>query len=328
MQAFKDYKKNIHTTVADLQHLMVQLKNLENAFLEHEETLWVISEFANDWEYWQAPDGSYRYVSPSCQKITGYLPEDFYENKNLLEDIIVSGDWHRWLEHAHTKITEHDVEPLEFEIRTKDGKTKWIQHVCQPVLNSGGDNLGVRGSNRDISSLKNLQEELKHMAGHDHLTGLANRALFMEHLEQALKSAERERSNFIVAFIDLDNFKSINDTHGHFAGDEVLKRVAADLQKMVRSNDIIARFGGDEFVGLFKVNVQDDVERIKEKILNTINTDIVCYQLEIVFSLSVGMAIYPADGTTTDKLLSKADKAMYEMKATKVANIIKQDDTD
>ena len=317
MQVFKDYKKNIQSTVTDLQHLMSELKNLENAFLEHEETLWVISEFANDWEYWEAPDGSYRYVSPSCQKITGYLPDDFYENKNLLEDIIVSGDWHRWLEHAHTMITEHEVEPLEFEIRTKEGKTKWIQHVCQPVLNSAGENLGVRGSNRDISSLKELQEELKHMAGHDDLTGLANRALFMEHLEQTLKSAERDRSNFIVAFIDLDKFKVINDTYGHFAGDEVLKRVADDLQKVVRSDDIIARFGGDEFVGIFKVNVQGDVERIKAKILNTINTKIACYQLEIVFSLSIGMAIYPADGTTVDKLMSKADKSMYEMKTSK-----------
>ena len=315
MQLFKDYKKNIQTTVADLEHLMTELKDVENAFLEYEEALWVISEFANDWEYWQSPSGVYRYVSPSCQAITGYLPEEFYENKNLLEDIIVSGDWHRWLEHAHSMIDEHEVEPLEFEIRTKDGQTKWIQHVCQPVLNTAGENLGIRGSNRDISSLKSLQEELKHMAGHDHLTGLANRALFMEHLEQTLKSAERERSNFIVAFIDLDKFKSINDTYGHFAGDEVLKRVALDLKKVVRNDDIIARFGGDEFVGIFKVNVQDDVERIKAKIVETINTEIVCFHLEIVFSLSVGMAIYPADGKTADALMTKADKAMYAMKA-------------
>jgi diguanylate cyclase (GGDEF)-like protein/PAS domain S-box-containing protein len=314
MQGFESYKRDIQSTVAGLQHLMTELKTLENAFLTHEEVLWVISEFANDWEYWQAPDGSYKYVSPSCEKITGYLPNDFYQDKNILEDIIVSGDWHRWIEHAHTMITEKEVEPLEFEIRTKGGKTKWIQHVCQPIINSSGENLGIRGSNRDISSMKELQDKLKHMAGHDDLTGLANRALFMEHLEQTLRSAERDRSNFIVAFIDLDKFKTINDTYGHFAGDEVLKRVAADLRKVVRKDDIIARFGGDEFVGIFKVNVQDDVERIKEKILDTINTDIVCYHLEIIFSLSIGMAIYPSDGTTIDVLMNKADKAMYAMK--------------
>ena len=317
MKSFKDYKNNIETTVGNLQHLMEELKQLEHAFLKHEEALWVISEFANDWEYWQAPDGTYQYVSPSCEKITGYKPEDFYKHKNLLEKIIISKDWHRWLEHAHIMITEHEVEPLEFEIRTKDGKTKWIQHVCQPVLNSADENLGIRGSNRDISSLKKLQTELKHMAGHDDLTSLANRALFMEHLEQTLKNAERDRSHFIVAFIDLDNFKNINTVYGHFAGDEVLKRVASDLEKVVRKDDIIARFGGDEFVGIFKVNVRDDMHRIKEKMMETINTDIVCYQLEIIFDFSVGMAMYPDDGTSIDKLMNSAHRALSAMKAAK-----------
>ncbi len=314
MNQFKDYKKNVQSTIADLEQSMEKLKTLENSFLEQEEALWVISEFANDWEYWQALDGSYKYVSPSCTKITGYQPKDFYANQMLLEDIIAAKDWHRWLEHNHTMIAEDEVEPLEFEIRTKNGKIKWIQHVCQPVVNSKGENIGIRGSNRDISSLKELQEELKHVAGHDHLTGLANRALLMEHLEQTMKRAERDRSIFVIAFIDLDNFKDINDTYGHIAGDEVLKRVAQDLKTFVRKDDIIARFGGDEFVGIFKINYQDDVHQIKEKMIKAINTEIVCYKFEITFSLSVGMSVYPADGTTIDKLLNHADKEMYIMK--------------
>ncbi|MBU0681763.1 MAG: sensor domain-containing diguanylate cyclase [Proteobacteria bacterium] len=309
------HKKEIQSTISSLQVLIDKLKALEESFLKQEETLFIISEFANDWEYWQDVDGNYKYVSPSCELITGYSPSDFYQDKNLLKKIIVPADWRKWQDHSHIMGQENSVEPLEFEIRTKDGEPKWIHHVCRTVTNKAGDNMGIRGSNRDISELKALQDELKHVAGHDHLTGLANRSLFLEHLQQRLKDASRGHDMFVVAFIDLDGFKEINDTYGHDAGDHVLKRVAVELKMTLRQDDIIARFGGDEFVGIFKISSKADLATIKDKILNKISTEIQCYKYEITIRFSIGMSIYPLDGVSMDQLLNKADDEMYAMKA-------------
>lgn len=315
MKKFDAHKKQVRTAVSELQDLIEKLRILEEDFLEQEEALFVISEFANDWEYWQDIDGNYKYVSPSCENVTGYKPEDFYTDKNILQKIIIPGDWLKWKEHSHTMQENDAVEPLEFEIRAKDGSKKWIHHVCRAVTNNEGRNLGIRGSNRDITDIKKLQKKLQHVAGHDHLTDLPNRALFLEHLSQCLKQAGRQKSMFIVAFIDLDGFKQINDEYGHDAGDFVLKRVARDLAKVTRKNDIISRFGGDEFVALFNVKKSDDIMTIKKKILDTINPEVQCTKYDITIRLSIGMSIYPEDGRTAAALLKIADTKMYEMKA-------------
>jgi two-component system CheB/CheR fusion protein len=175
--------------------------------------------------------------------------------------------------------------------------------------------MGIRGSNRDITDLKKVQKRLQHVAGHDELTGLANRSLLLEYLEQSLKEAKRNQDMFAVAFIDLDGFKNINDTYGHDAGDHVLKKVAHNLQNNLRADDIIARFGGDEFVGVFAINKALDVTTLQKKIFDQINTHIDCKTFKITIELSVGISIYPIDGTTVDALLSKADNEMYIMKA-------------
>ncbi len=315
MKDFNSHKKQVRSTLTELQHLIEKLQKLEESFLKQEEALYVISEFASDWEYWQDTNGDYQYVSPSCETVTGYTPDDFYDDPELLKKIIVADDWQKWQDHSHTMAANDTVKPIEFEITTKTGGTKWIHHVCRTAVNSYGDNIGIRGSNRDISELKALQEQLKHVAGHDHLTGLANRSLLMEHLGQRLKEAKRNKSKFIVAFIDLDGFKEINDQYGHDAGDHVLKRVAIDLRKTIRANDIIARFGGDEFVGIFNVTAQDDYRTLEKKIFDKISPSITCPTFKITVRLSVGISTYPKDGTTMDELLNKADNAMYAMKA-------------
>ena len=315
MRKFEAHKKQVQETISELQAMIEKLRAMEESFLKQQEVLWVISEFANDWEYWQDEDGNYQYVSPSCENVTGYTATDFYRNPDLLQKVIVPEDWQKWKEHSHTMVESGEVEPIEFAIRTKDGKAKWIHHVCRTVKNSKKENIGIRGSNRDISDLKALQKKLEHVAGHDPLTGLVNRSLFMEHFKQRLKEAKRQQSMFIVTFIDLDGFKEINDKYGHDAGDHVLKRVAGDLKANIRKNDIIARFGGDEFVGIFHVSSRDDASILKKKILQSINTEIECPRFQITVMLSIGMSVYPADSKDMEQLLRIADKEMYAMKA-------------
>lgn len=314
MKDINDHKKHVHAILFELQKLINELKRMEESMLTQEEILYVISEFAYDWEYWRAPDGSYKYISPSCKSVTGYSPEDFYENSGLLQEIIVAKDWQKWEEHTHTMAKDGEMVPLEFEIVTKDGITKWIHHVCRVVINKKGENIGIRGSNRDITELKKLQHRLEHVAGHDNLTGLVNRALFLEHLAQKIKEAKRNNTTFAVAFIDLDDFKDINDTFGHDAGDHVLKKVARNLQTNLRADDVIARLGGDEFVGIFSINQLGDAISLKEKIHTRIHPDIQCSTFHLTIHLSIGISIFPADGDTIDELLNKADNAMYRMK--------------
>ncbi len=315
MKKFKAHKKQVQETISDLQIMIEKLQATEKLFLEQQEALWVISEFSYDWEYWQSKDGTYQYVSPSCENVTGYTADDFYRNPDLLQKIIAPKDWQKWKEHSHTMAENGVVEPVEFEINTKDGRPKWIHHVCRAVQNSKGENIGIRGSNRDISDLKALQRKLEHVAAHDPLTDLANRSLFMEQLRQRLKEAKRLKTMFVVAFMDLDGFKEINDQYGHDAGDYVLKRVAERLNATIREEDIIARFGGDEFVGVFHITSHDDASILKKKILELINTEIEYSRFKITIMSSVGMSVYPSDSTNIEKLLKIADKEMYTMKA-------------
>ncbi|MEN8188251.1 MAG: sensor domain-containing diguanylate cyclase [Thermodesulfobacteriota bacterium] len=314
MDDFYDYQRQIQETVEQMQGLITRLCTLEAGYLKQEEALFVISEFANDWEYWQDTDGRYLYVSPSCNQVTGYTPGDFYNDRNLLQQIILRDDWREWRNHSHIMRKDGVVEPLEFQIRTKEGEKRWIHHICQKVTAQDGRDLGIRGSNRDITQLKKLQEELTHMAGHDHLTGLPNRSLFLEHLSQSIKRANRENSRFIVAFIDLDGFKEINDTYGHKAGDNVLIKLAGTLSGLLRKNDIIARFGGDEFVACFEVHGEHDSATIKKRIEELIPSLISCPSYDIIIRYSLGLSLYPQDGTTIDDLLKVADQAMYAQK--------------
>ena len=243
MNPFEIHKNQVRSTIAELQAMIEKLRVMEESFRGQEEALFVISEFAYDWEYWQDVAGNYNYVSPSCESVTGYTPKDFYQAPNLLQDIIAPDDWQKWMEHRHTMVQNGMIEPLEFKIRSRDGEIKWIHHVCRTVFNSAGENIGIRGSNRDISDLKALQEKLTEVASHDPLTGLANRSLFIEHLAHSMAAAARKDGTLVVAYIDLDGFKQINDRYGHDAGDYVLQRVARDLKKTMRQEDIIAKIG-------------------------------------------------------------------------------------
>ncbi len=324
MTQFSQHREQLEETIKLLRELINKLQILEDEYLKQEEKLFVISEFANDWEYWQTPDGKYKYVSPSCKAVTGYTPQEFYDDPDLLQKIIALDNWEKWKAHSHSMAQNGLVNPLEFKIHTKKGKARWIHHICQTVTGKKGENLGVRGSNRDITQLKDLQEKLKHMAGHDLLTGLPNRSLFLEHLQQTIKEARRNKTMFAVVFIDLDDFKEINDTYGHEAGDTVLQKLSRTLAGVTRENDIVARLGGDEFVGLFDVSHNTDVSVIKRKISDDVLNEIHCPKYNITIHYSLGVSIYPTDGTSVDTLLKKADQAMYLQKKINKAERNKQ----
>lgn len=168
---------------------------------------------------------------------------------------------------------------------------------------------------RDITERKISEERLRYHACHDLLTELANRHLFNEQLYKAIANAQRYKYQFAIIFIDLDRFKNINDTLGHDIGDKFLQGVANRLKSCIRSADLIARWGGDEFtILLSEIRENNDVAIVAQRILDSLKEPLQVLEYQLYASLSMGIAIYPQDGDSTDILLKNADIALYRMK--------------
>ena len=166
----------------------------------------------------------------------------------------------------------------------------------------------------DITDRVLAEERIRHMALHDPLTGLPNRGLFQERMQQALASADRHGDIVGVVYADLDDFKPVNDTLGHAMGDEVLKIVSARLKSCMRESDTVARVGGDEFVALFpRLGCADDLANIAASIAGCIDVPIQLNGHQITVTASVGLAVYD-EGEATDELINRADHAMYRAK--------------
>jgi diguanylate cyclase (GGDEF)-like protein/PAS domain S-box-containing protein len=169
---------------------------------------------------------------------------------------------------------------------------------------------------RDITEKKVSEESIKHMAYHDHLTGLPNRLLFIDRLDQALHREAWRKRNVAVLFLDLNRFKIINDTLGHAFGDKLLKVVAERLEECLREGDTVARQGGDEFTVILQDMASiDDIPMVLEKILDAIKQPILIDGEELTVGTSIGVSVFPNDGADSDTLLKNADTAMYRAKA-------------
>lgn len=169
----------------------------------------------------------------------------------------------------------------------------------------------------DLSKSQTKEEETRKITFQDALTGIPNRVLFEEHLDQGLSLAKRHGWGLAVLFIDIDKFKSINDSYGHDLGDKVLLMVANRLQSLIRDEDTISRWGGDEFMCLLlEVRQEADVTRIAEEMVNRISVARNFNGIVLSIRASIGIAIYPADGETADILFKNADTAMFKAKGT------------
>jgi diguanylate cyclase (GGDEF)-like protein len=168
---------------------------------------------------------------------------------------------------------------------------------------------------RELAALKQQQHQLVHSAFHDPLTGLPNRTLLCDRIGQVLNQADRNRHESALLFCDLDGFKFINDNMGHAAGDKVLQTVSERLLQCVRSEDTVARIGGDEFVVvLAHIESADHTRVVAQKILDALALELCVEGAEIALSGSVGIAVYPFDGESAERLIRNADAAMYRAK--------------
>ncbi len=252
-----------------------------------------------------------RYVSDSMEDIFGYRPEDLVGQR--LE--IVTGGPSVLTEALKRALTQPSpVSAVEWELTDATGR---IRHAESAITNLIGDpNVGALVINtRDATDQVALQRQLRHQAFHDPLTGLANRALLTDRAEQALARSARSGATVAVLLVDLDGFKSVNDSLGHQVGDIVLCEVAHRLQKLVRSEDTVARLGGDEFVILIDdVSGLEQINALAERVCEVLRPRITLPEWDYAVTASVGIALGSASEVDVHDLLRDADTAMYVVK--------------
>ncbi|HWH59058.1 MAG TPA: EAL domain-containing protein [Terriglobales bacterium] len=196
-----------------------------------------------------------------------------------------------------------------------DGHEDWVLTTKVPLKDRRGRIIGTMGISHNITERKQAEARIQHMALHDALTGLPNRVLLVDRLSQAISLARRSGKHVAVLMLDLDRFKSVNDSFGHHVGDSLLEVVAIRLKSCLRESDVVARWGGDEFVVVLpEVNQLCGAEMVAEKILTTLAEPFLIESHRLQISASIGICQFPADGENSAGLLEIADAAMYESK--------------
>ena len=197
----------------------------------------------------------------------------------------------------------------------ENGETNWTSTSKLPLLGKNNQVVGLLGITREINDLKRVEDELQYYATHDILTGIPNRYLLLDRLEQTIDRAKRNDSSFALLYIDLDEFKPINDKFGHDVGDQVLKQTAKRLKEAVRKSDTVARMGGDEFVIILdNTKWPENAMQFAQKICNDMEREFTVGNVKIRVTASVGISFYPKDGQTVKSMIKVADRAMYRAK--------------
>jgi diguanylate cyclase (GGDEF)-like protein/PAS domain S-box-containing protein len=302
----------IHGFIVDITQRYLH----EKALLEAERRYRSIFENANEGIFQTTQDGHYLAVNPALAAIYGYdSPQHLI---NALVDIgqQLYIDAGRRAEFTALLAATNSVSNFESQVYRKDRSVIWISENAHVVHDIDGEILYYEGTVEDITTRKRYEQQITHQATHDELTGLPNRTLLAQRIEHAILETASTGSSFAVVFLDLDHFKTINDTMGHAAGDVLIRKVAERLAGVLRDGDTVARIGGDEFVLLLR-GVQKNcgtISQIIERVLAVIHRAFMLGDREITIGCSLGITLHPEDGMDADTLLKHADIAMYQAK--------------
>lgn len=252
-------------------------------------------------------------VNAAFTRQTGYVLEDVLgQNPKMLSSGRTKPEEYRAMWQS---LLEQGFWQGELWDRRKDGGVYPKLLTISVVRNAKGDVEFYIGSFTDISRQKSVEAEIRHIANHDHLTGLPNRMYVQVALEQALAAARRESSEIAVMFLDLDRFKLVNDTYGHGVGDGLLIEVGRRLKDSVRESDLVARLGGDEFVVVMSSHLTSAaVTTVAQKILDNLSKPYQVGEHTLHSTPSIGISRYPQDATEVEGLMKHADMAMYQVK--------------
>ncbi len=259
-------------------------------------------------------NGHIEYVNPKYCEVSGYQQNELIGRKTH----ILGGELEnpKDLLEIWDQLANGEIWKGEFRNRRKNGRAFWESAVIAPIRDESGNITHYLAVKEDITERKVFEEKLLEQATHDQLTGLPNRFLAIDRLQQMLQHAHRHQRRIGIIYIDLDNFKTVNDSMGHAIGDDLLVQVSNRIWSHLRDEDTLCRLGGDEFMALVP-NLQQPVADLKiilDRVIASLQSPFNLGGREINITSSLGIALYPDDGDTVSALMSNADMAMYEAK--------------
>ncbi len=258
-------------------------------------------------------EGRVEYVNKAFEQMSGFGHDEVLGTNPRLFD---SGKTpQRVYDELWDSIRAGNLWEGELINRRKDGSSYWVHARVSPVPNAAGEMSHYLAIEEDISERKNQENRIKQQANYDSLTELPNRFLAMDRMSQAINNAIRHEQSVVMMFIDLDDFKRINDTHDYETGNQLISLAATRISETVRQTDTVARFGGDEFMVILNhVDSPTDAPRVAEKVLSSLANSFFVDGKELNITASIGMAIFPEDGQDPYELLRNADAAMFAAK--------------
>jgi len=297
----------------ELERELERRKRDAEAFHRSEENYRSMFQRAVEGVFRSTFSGQIKEINPAMVRLFGYESAD---EMIAMEDMrsVVMADPQEREEYVEALRRDGFVANFEFTARRKDGQTIWCSESSRLVKLKDGTEC-IEGVLEDVTNRKRTELELQHLANVDPLTGVPNRHLFFDRAEQALASAKRYGEKAAVLFIDLNDFKKVNDTYGHQAGDELLCEVAERLSKRIREADTLARLGGDEF-GVLLTKVEDELaaETVALSLLSVLDQSFDFQGEMIRIGATIGASFFPIDGKDCMTLISRADAAMYGTK--------------
>ncbi|MFA6311135.1 MAG: EAL domain-containing protein [Sterolibacterium sp.] len=299
--------------VDNFNRLVVERQSTEQALRESESRYQDLTSMSSDWLWEQ--DAQFRFSEMSYGLSITRLNPAKTLGKTRWELPILEVSDARWQAHRRLLERHEPFKDFVYQIETTPGELRWFSIAGNPVFGRNGEFVGYRGVGTDITERKTAEQQVEYLAYRDTLTGLPNRLLLNDRFEQAKAYADRSRTKVALLFLDLDNFKTINDSLGHGVGDHLLKEIAARLSEGIRDTDTVSRQGGDEFLILLSdLADADTIPPILAKLVKRLQETFWIDGHELSTSISVGVALYPDDGKDFHTLLKKADMAMYRAK--------------
>lgn len=291
-------------------------KRAEAALRQSEQQLNSILHSLSDIVWSASASGTeFLYLNPMVEKVYGRPVSDFFNNPSLWLEMVHPDDRER-VKTESQAVFETGSKDLEYRIIRADGEVRWLRDRCYVICDIGSKTMRLDGIATDITERKQIEEQLAHNAYHDALTGLPNRVLFVDRLQQVIARLRRNPyEQFAVLFLDLDRFKVINDSLGHLVGDQLLIAIAHRLQSCLRPGDTVARLGGDEFTVLLdSIKNVNDATGVAERIQEALQAPFCLNHHEIFTTASIGIALNEASCAQPEELLRNADTALYRAK--------------
>ncbi len=329
----QDYEKSDAYSPVDIKLLIsvseqialaIERKRNDDKLRESEKMYRMISENTNDVIIKTDKDLNFLYISPSAETFTGYPLTELYKRK--FSDIVSDEEIEKINE---TIVEDLAIDPvnsdytsnqkvIDLKIDFGDYSNKWIE-MRYKIIRDDENGIQLLSVIRDITSRKQYEMNLIYEVNHDNLTNLHNRKAFIDELKKTIDYAKRYKEKRTILFIDLDNFKQVNDTFGHEKGDIILKEVADRLRSTLRTTDFVARIGGDEFTIILNNPDNNNEKSVMEKIQKIISAPYFMDKISIDYiSASIGVSLYPNDGEDYESLIRCADTAMYNIKEEKI----------